>query len=387
METDIFNDNLFKVPINYKIKDGFSNSMSQKMTDYEALVRQRGYKEASEKIKKFSLCLGELYKFYNKGMHAEAYAHFKKAMEHLSFQKTKLFFKLEENEFYRARVNDGNVDFKQKEMMHIPLNMRGKVRTERYSAPGLPCLYLGASPYVCWVELNRPSFETFQVAKFKRKALTDVYILDLSILPNHYKNHFIQQIPIEEYLCMWPIIALCSIKVKKEKDEFKPEYIFPQFVLEYIMSEKISKAIIGIKYASMKVGQISKKQYKESPRTYVSYVIPTSSDVDDVEEFDSRIEQLFEITGTASGKELQLLTDVARSGGTEWEEFDNETKDKIKLHSSFGSVFEYDDSIFARIETALATEKKNRKGKRIFKKEVNDVIEVASKKDIDQLFE
>ena len=42
------------------------------------------------------------------------------------------------------------------EMFHIKYELRGKVQTQRCSFPGLPCLYLGCSSYVCWLELNRP---------------------------------------------------------------------------------------------------------------------------------------------------------------------------------------------------------------------------------------
>ena len=36
------------------------------------------------------------------------------------------------------------------EMLHIPLNQRDKVTTQRFSVPGTPCLYLGTSSYNIW---------------------------------------------------------------------------------------------------------------------------------------------------------------------------------------------------------------------------------------------
>ena len=60
-----------------------------------------------------------MYRLYNKGMHAKAYHKFTTAIKHLGFKDEKIVFKLNEDEFYRARINDGNIDFKRHDM--IPL--------------------------------------------------------------------------------------------------------------------------------------------------------------------------------------------------------------------------------------------------------------------------
>ena len=58
--------------------------------------------------------------------------------------------------FFRARFFQDKNDKTYRDMFHIPLNMRGRVSTQRYSSPGYPCLYLGTSVYACWEELLCP---------------------------------------------------------------------------------------------------------------------------------------------------------------------------------------------------------------------------------------
>ena len=52
--------------------------------------------------------------------------------------------------FFKSRVGD-NI-FNRKDMLHIPFNKRELVKTQRFSISGVPCLYLGATSYVCWLK-------------------------------------------------------------------------------------------------------------------------------------------------------------------------------------------------------------------------------------------
>ena len=61
--------------------------------------------------------------------------------------------------FFRALANETRFLYKKEEMFHIPFNKRYLVGNQRFSISGLPCLYLGGSPYVCWEELGRPDFQ------------------------------------------------------------------------------------------------------------------------------------------------------------------------------------------------------------------------------------
>lgn len=79
------------------------------------------------------------------------------------------------------------------------------VSTQRFSIPGVPCLYLGTTSYVCWLEMDKPHDSEFNV----------------------YATSF-------------------SIKNKERK--FKSEYIVSQLIMQ-CLSELL---IDGIAYASKK---------------------------------------------------------------------------------------------------------------------------------------
>ena len=54
-------------------------------------------------------------------------------------------FKANEKPLYRMRKMENRRDVNYRDLFHIPLNKRGIVNTNRFSAPGYPCLYLGTS--------------------------------------------------------------------------------------------------------------------------------------------------------------------------------------------------------------------------------------------------
>ena len=61
-----------------------------------------------------------------------------------------------DSNFYRVRQLPSIYEVEAKELFHIPISKRGIVKTQRYSIPGYPCLYLGKSIYGCWEEMRRP---------------------------------------------------------------------------------------------------------------------------------------------------------------------------------------------------------------------------------------
>ena len=69
-----------------------------------------------------------------------------------------------EVQFFRARLNESVEDYPAKEMLHIPFINRSIVKSERFSIPGLPSLYLGNTSYVCWLEMGRPADFRFNVS-------------------------------------------------------------------------------------------------------------------------------------------------------------------------------------------------------------------------------
>lgn len=156
-------------------------------------------------------------------------------------------------DFYRLRKFENRRDIPHKEMFHIPFDKREKVMTQRYSIPGYPCLYLGKSVYGCWEELGRPYLDSFMVSRYNTKD--NLLFIDLTI-PT--KECLMTPSSFLTELYRFPFILACMIQVKDEKATFKPEYLFPQLMMEFIIekyhqsSDKSSAHnYIGIYYTSV----------------------------------------------------------------------------------------------------------------------------------------
>ena len=362
---DILINEALEIPVVYDEQNGYTFGIINVLNNYiEALRINSISSQIISKVTNFKNTCEKMYDDYFLGHHNESYENFKKAIEDL-INNELLITDLTETNFYRARYNTGNHDFKENEMYHIPFDMRGKVKTQRYSFPGLPCLYLGASTYACWLELNRPTIDAFQVALINMEnSGSSLKVIDLSLFPTalYYSLQNGQPtLSLDDYLLLWPIIALCSVTVIHEDDDFKPEYIFPQFMLEYVLTMNNTKdyELIGIKYSSIKAAQISSKQYSEDWRTYTNYVFPVRSFIVNSSSECPYLHKYFKITNNYSGKELQILTDIVRKSNIVWESFDNNKSlsnnplDDAQIYTTDSKTFKYSKSIFRRIEQVL----------------------------------
>ena len=136
---------------------------------------------------------------------------------------------------------------KPKDMFHIPLDKRGLVETQRYSVPGYPCLYLAKSVYGCWEEMGRPDFGTVMVSKFVSQ--TDFKVLDLRI-----PSKASWDVNMEKCVLLFPLVIASMVQVKNSKDTYKPEYLIPQLLTEWVISHnrenKPEDEILGIMYTS-----------------------------------------------------------------------------------------------------------------------------------------
>ncbi len=158
--------------------------------------------------------------------------------------------------FYRVRISN-NKTLKREEMFHIPFEIREKVSTQRYSIPGLPCLYLADSIFVCWEELGRPDINTFHVARADLSQSKLKFLFFETALNEIKKKCFPAKNPegkllnlLIPYLCYWPILTACSLIVKKPDEVFKPEYIIPQLLLQWVVSDK---KVDGVVYKSNRI--------------------------------------------------------------------------------------------------------------------------------------
>lgn len=227
---------------------------------------------------------------YYLGFPAKAYSEFEDAMslidEFLFPPKAGQVAKDVHEPYYRARKDAGFKSLERKDMFHIPFENREYVTTQRFSVPGLPCLYLSNSVYVCWEELGRPDINKMQVSRLKLENYRLKY-LDLSLSPSYLKrmlkvstsDHLLEGKKTSEqalnekdyltliYIMRWPLIAACSIKVKKQDGAFKPEYIFPQFLLQWVRQ---NKNIDGIKYFSVRTNISSEHDLSK----FANYAFP-----------------------------------------------------------------------------------------------------------------
>lgn len=169
--------------------------------------------------------------------------------------------------FFRIRLSEQNYPYKKNEMFHIPFELRNKVSTQRFSIPGFPSLYLGRTVYICWEELNRPSIDKIQAIKYKN--VKPLKLLDLT--PPNKECEDINE--LYRFLMTFPLIMCCSVKVKDKSDTFKPEYIIPQLILQWIRNNDI---LDGIQYKST---HISSKVFNENTEL-INLVLPVKTSKD-----------------------------------------------------------------------------------------------------------
>lgn len=159
--------------------------------------------------------------------------------------------------FFKARI--GNGKFFKRDMLHIPFDKREFVKTQRFSIPGVPCLYLGTTSYVCWLEMNKPQDNEFNVSSYK--VPTGLKILNLvgdqmlingqaNICTKCEKDIKLRNLSLLRAMIeFFPLICATSYSVKNKNREFKSEYIVSQLVMQCL--EELG--VDGIAYISKKV--------------------------------------------------------------------------------------------------------------------------------------
>ena len=246
--------------------------------------------------------------------------------------------------FYRMRtVDNQKKGFSKEEMFHIPFESRHLVRTQRYSIPGLPCLYLGASVYVCWEELGQPDCSKIQVSRLEMEPNRNIKILDFGYRHAHMAAMINgegrnieswQENLAFAYAVCWPIIAACSIVVKEKKSPFKVEYIVPQLIMQWLKTNK--EGYHGIRYFSMNIDK-----YLGSPRLFQNFAFPVVEKSETG--FCNFLKGSFKITEAVSLQNTKA-DDVLLN-------YDNMPEGKIQLNDK--SKKEYRDTDLGKIEAVL----------------------------------
>lgn len=165
---------------------------------------------------------------------------------------------------YRVRRHCGK-KITREDLFHVPFEHRSKVASQRYSIPGLPCLYLCGSTHTCWAEMGQPPFHELSASAFWLENGKSVTIVNMSERPSTLgfrlnSDADLQDQNDEDYLVahvlLWPLFFSCSVRVKERGDPFKPEYIIPQLLLQWIAKQE---DIDGVCYFSTHVDGISRR--------------------------------------------------------------------------------------------------------------------------------
>lgn len=158
--------------------------------------------------------------------------------------------------FFKART--GETNFLRKDMLHIPFDKRGVISTQRFSIPGVPCIYLGTTSYVCWLEMGMPEDYKFNVSSYN--VPTKLKILNLVIsegLINGHLTHINMKKTenrennielLSTMLEIFPLICATSYSIKEGNRKFRSEYIISQLIMQCLNELGID----GVSYISKK---------------------------------------------------------------------------------------------------------------------------------------
>ncbi len=273
---------ILKIPIN-NYNGNFKKTLKDKLYEYETFIENKimplttgkeidflGIKieDILVNIKTLNSGIISVLDKYLNGKTHDAIQIFHHTLNSVKSDKMKLEDTIpKRNLFYRARPSS-NEHFKKEQLFHIPFEMRTSVSTNRYSIPGVPALYLGDSSYTCWEEFDRPNFKKLYFSVFENEEdLNIVKILRLEDFLLSLEEYAPQSKPFQvlKFFMYFPITISSTIKVYDQKGSFKPEYLIPQMLLEYIV---LDEEIDGIKFPSTKINYDNLKNLKSYNYVY-----------------------------------------------------------------------------------------------------------------------
>ncbi len=162
-------------------------------------------------------------------------------------------------DFFKARLSKNNVNWGKEDMQHIPFERRELASAGRFSVPGLPCIYLGKSAYICWIEMDKPADNEFYLSHINLSD--EIIIFNLATNIYKIKSYADSEDEIKEklklnyedficdYLILWILSIATSFKVNQTGRNFKSEYIVSQLIMLCLKKNKID----GVAYFSKRV--------------------------------------------------------------------------------------------------------------------------------------
>ncbi len=190
-------------------------------------------------------------------------------------------------------------------MFHVPFDKRDKINDQRFSIKGIPCLYIGSTPYVCYKEIleyKKPNeklytsrFQYKKGSKFKILNLSTNFqdIVRLSVDKDNINTHDIvgyDKISKEDYIkkaiYTFPIQCACSYLITENERNFKIEYVIPQIIMNCISNLNID----GISYCSTKFNR--KNPY--SAYLMTNFAIPAYCNSSEL--YSEKLSRMFDVT-------------------------------------------------------------------------------------------
>ena len=217
----------------------------------------------------------------------------------------------EHKSLFRVRYSDSLLS-KREDLFHIPFSGRHLVNTQRYSIAGLPCLYLGASLYVCWQEMGCPDLNKLYLSHFKINPDGSEGTLDIldfaysfeTLKDDKFSTLFKDELSLEKkqsYLAMWPILLSCSFNRKHDNPKFNVEYVIPNLIFQWVGVGK--RSVSGIRYLSTKTTHLRNSEVG------INYVFPSSIPALTTSDFCDKLSNSFHLSSPVSWQVMSTMAD------------------------------------------------------------------------------
>jgi len=312
------------------------------------LTEPHNWANMLDSIKNLSQSIKESVDLYFNGDIFRASQVFNNSLNFILFRDFSPIYDVPKNTvFYRSR-RDEKRSFDKGDMFHVKFEERNKISTNRYSIPGFPALYLGETTYVCWEESDRYRLRDLWFSRIENKEVLRVIKIqrfeDLLDEIEKMDNGDDEKLShLCKYLIIYPLIIACTVKVKDQKNNFTPQYIIPQLLLQYIATFKdAGERIDGIMYLSSQVDYSKINGVK-----CYNYVFPVKTSLKNG--FCDQLSKTFHISEPTS---LEIEEIIHNPKYPEAFIQEGNSTDSIELSNGIKSI--YANMSFGRIEQSLA---------------------------------
>lgn len=147
---------------------------------------------------------------------------------------------------YRVRtVDEKSTNFSCKDIFHVPLDQYQDIGSFRFSSIGHGCLYLSSSIDLCVKEVVLPKGKKRIVARYELwngPPLSTLFLgyrssdIEAVLADTQYSAEDKRNV-LTNYICCLPLMIACYADVQYASSIFKPEYIIPQSLVQYMRSK------------------------------------------------------------------------------------------------------------------------------------------------------